>query len=387
MKKRNFLRAVVLIALTLSLMASSIVFVSADGTVADGTVLLNEDMLAGKDLSSMFTITNGGSVEYKDGALNFTAGTSAINCFDLSGMNLGLSKEITSYTLMGDFKFTSFATNIRFAMGVRARSNVNAKNHDYFTGLNAAVASSKYITMTATNHGDGVAGNSQGTTYSNHVLFPTTTTIPSNTVSCKIVVTNNIPTFYMSVAGSDWEEVPQKSAGKACNKSGEDNVVFFSLRNGQSATLDNLVVYAGTGEAPDASPATTAPWGLGYQLSDVYQGANGNVANIRFIALGTDMDVENVGFKVTADVEGKSWDRNTSTVYTELWGKNAAGVDGAVAKASDYGADFIYGLAIKGIPTDTDITFTVTPYATKNGEIVEGATFRVVVNVPSNTAS
>ena len=126
---------------------------------------------------------------------------------------------------------------------------------------------------------------------------------------------------------------------------------------------------------------------LGYQLSDVYAGANGNVANIRFIALGTDMDVENVGFKVTANVDGKSWDRNTSTVYTELWGKNAAGVDGAVAKASDYGADFIYGLAIKGIPTDTDITFNVTPYATKNGEIVEGATFRVVVNVPSNTAS
>ena len=48
------------------------------------------------------------------------------------------------------------------------------------------------------------------------------------------------------------------------------------------------------------------------------------------------------------------------------------------------GAEYLYGLVIKGIPTDTEITFTVTPYYTDAGSgIQNGASFRVVVNVPS----
>ena len=383
MKKRNFLRAVVLMILTLSLVVSSFVLVSAEAP-ADGTVLLNEDMLAGRDLSKDFTITNGGSVTYENGALKFVGGGSALNCFDLTGMDLGLTNDIKNFTVMADVVFDTYdVSNLRFAVGTRPRSySAEGKNQDHYTGMQLVFPSKAYIRFTAVNR-PGQTTNSGNVDFKNYSLKDAQGNL--NVVTYKITVTDNKPSYYFRVNGGEWESI--WSATSSAGKAGEDDVLFFSIRNGHTVTVDNLTVYAGTGEAPDASPATVAPWGLGYQLSDVYAGANGNVANIRFIALGTDMDVENVGFKVTANVDGKSWDRNTSTVYTELWGKNAAGVDGAVAKASDYGADFIYGLAIKGIPTDTDITFNVTPYATKNGEIVEGATFRVVVNVPSNTAS
>ena len=387
MKKRNFLRAVVLIALTLSLMASSIVFVSADGTVADGTVLLNEDMLAGKDLSKMFTITTNsgtaGTVAYEKGALKFT-GTGGLDRFDLTGASLGLSTDITNYTVMADISYDVLGagTDSRFQVAVRPSTYVTSKSQDWFSGIILRATKGNVSAQICNN-----IVNANQTLFANTNLGFTAFNDEgnANVTSFKMVVKDNCPTYYVKINDGEW--VKKAETTDACNVENVENVLAFVVRVGATVTVDNLTVYAGTGEAPDASPAEVAPWGLGYQLSDVYAGANGNVANIRFIALGTDMGVENVGFKVTADVEGKSWDRNTSTVYTELWGKNAAGVDGAVAKASDYGADFIYGLAIKGIPTDTDITFTVTPYATKNGEIVEGATFRVVVNVPSNTAS
>ena len=381
MKKRNFLRAVVLMILTLSLMASSIVFVSADGTVADGTVLLNEDMLADRNLSKDFTITNGGSVTYENGALKFVGGGSALNCFDLTGMDLGLTNDIKNFTVMADVVFDTYdVSNLRFAVGTRPRSySAEGKNQDHYTGMQLTFPSKAYIRFTAVNR-PGQTTNSGNVDFKNYSLADAQGNL--NVVTYKITFTDNKPSYYFRVNGGEWESI--WSATSSAGKAGEDDVLFFSIRNGHTVTVDNLTVYAGTGEAPDASPATVAPWGLGYQLSDVYAGANGNVANIRFIALGTDMDVENVGFKVTANIDGKAWDKNTTTVYSELWGKDAAGVNGAVAKASDYGADFIYGLAITGIPTNTDIEFTVTPYATKDGQVVNGATFRVVVNVPAN---
>ena len=382
MKKRNFFRAIVLMILTLSLAASSFVLVSAKAP-ADGTVLFNEDMLAGKDLSKMFTIaTNSGTagtVAYEKGALKFT-GTGGLDRFDLTGASLGLSTDITDYTVMADVSYDVLGpgTDSRFQVAVRP-STYTTKNHDWFSGIllrgskgivsaqicNTIVSTSKTL-FPNTNIGVN-AFNDEGN---------------ANVISLKIVVKDNSPTYYIKINDGEW--VKKAETTDVCNVENVENILAFVVRVGTTVTVDNLTVYAGTGEAPDASPAEVAPWGLGYQLSDVYQGANGKVANIRFIALGTDMNVENVGFKVTANVDGKAWDKNTTTVYSELWGKDAAGVNGAVAKAEDYGADFIYGLAITGIPTDTDIVFTVTPYATKGGETVNGATFQVTVNVPSN---
>ena len=155
-----------------------------------------------------------------------------------------------------------------------------------------------------------------------------------------------------------------------------------------SLTVDNLLVYTGTGDAPAANEKTSesAPWGLGYQLSDVYTSNGAKVSNIRFVAVGKDMTVDEVGFTVTANVEGKTWDRHTTTVYGSLLGKETPdSATSVVATAEEYGAEYIYGLAIMGIPTDTPIVFTVTPYAIKGGVKIPGASFNVSVNIPSGS--
>ena len=381
MKKRKLFKAVVLTILTLSIMSSSLVFVSAD-TVANGTVLLNEDMLKDRSMTDDFTITNGGTISYTQGQLKVVGGGSTINCFDLTGVSLGLGTDITSYTVQADLFFDTLASNLRCDFGVRERSYVGVKNQDNCTGI-SVVKSGEKIKTTAVNR----ATNNTSSTKVNVVTLDDdflNAESTSKIITCKIVVNEGIVSHYVCVDGGQWQAIWESE--QKCGKDGEEQVLFFSARNGCTVTIDNLLIYAGTGDAPDVAPATTAPWGLGYQLSDVYQGANGTVANIRFVALGVDMNVENVGFKISASIDEKSWNRNTTAVYSELWGKDETGVSGAVATASEYGAEYIYGLAIMGIPTDTDIVFTVTPYATKGGETKDGATFQVTVNVPSGTA-
>lgn len=98
--------------------------------------------------------------------------------------------------------------------------------------------------------------------------------------------------------------------------------------------------------------------------------------NIRFIASGSNFDVDAVGFKVTASVDGKSWDVNSKTVYTSILAEGLGEVT-----AATYGAQYLSTLTVKGVPADTQVTFTVTPYViSEYGTVVYGEAQTVVVD-------
>ena len=114
----------------------------------------------------------------------------------------------------------------------------------------------------------------------------------------------------------------------------------------------------------------------GYQTSDPVDGKY----NVRFIASGSNFDVDAVGFKVTASVEGKAWDMNSDVVYTSILATSSDGATLEKVEASTFDAAYISTLTIKGVPAGEQITFTVTPYVISEfGTIVYGAAQTVVV--------
>lgn len=107
---------------------------------------------------------------------------------------------------------------------------------------------------------------------------------------------------------------------------------------------------------------------------------------VRFVgALSDDVALEDyieVGFKLTAaygEDGQKILDTACTTVYTKITGS-----EGGVTteySAADFGAKYLFALAVNGIPTDIGtVTFTVTPYFVTADGTVNGSTCTVVYN-------
>ncbi len=117
------------------------------------------------------------------------------------------------------------------------------------------------------------------------------------------------------------------------------------------------------------APNKSAVHSTAFKKAD--DGKVGDKLNVRFIASVDGTDHTSVGFKVTAPKHGKSWDNETSVVYSKITASAETGV------TSEYTADsgFLYALTIKGVPTVGTVVFNVTPYSTKGGQTDKGDTY------------
>ena len=233
--------------------AFSIMTSAAEKPEGVGDVLWNEDMLAGKDLSSMFTVTNNAAasssnVTYENGALKFV-GKTGLDAYDLKGVSLGLNKTVKNYTIMADVTYTgNVTTNARFQLGVRPDSFAGAKNHDWYAGLmynaNAKDGVINNIRLQASNN---IADSGNNNAVISEETFFDDNNVP-RPVSYKITVTNNRPKIYAKIADGDWKLVG--SFRGECGKPDEENFLFFVVRTGNTVIVDNLVVYEGV-ETPE----------------------------------------------------------------------------------------------------------------------------------------
>lgn len=361
---KKTLSTILALAIIAVAFAGTIIPVSAD--IADGTILLNEKMLyeqqqQGENLFSK-TQANGSALsagtaansEWSNGKLILTADSSTNTWFTLPDTSVDLE----TFTWRVTFKVTTNGSNPRFQTGVRTSGYMNS--WDNGTLIRIARSGGKAAHQALNKCAN--AGSKKNTS-------PVTSTYSyDNTeMTVKIIVSAENVTFL-------FEDITVWTIPASEYSSG--GVISFGLGTGSTVEIGSFTLYAGAGSEP-----TNVPAGLGYQLSSTYEKNTKTVADIRFIACGSDLSVRNVGFRIVAEADGmdqKIWDEHTTTVYTSLL------ADGDTVTAASYGADYLYGLAIRGIPTDTEITFTVTPYYTDDGSTVHyGTSFCVVVNVPS----
>ena len=113
----------------------------------------------------------------------------------------------------------------------------------------------------------------------------------------------------------------------------------------------------------------------GYQKTVV----DGGKYNVRFVASIIDLyeGQANIGFEVTCAEHGKTWTKETATVYnyiTENYGTKSV-------KASTLGGKYVTAYAITGIPAELGtVELVIKPYTTINGVKVYGNTVTVSVN-------
>ena len=164
--------------------------------------------------------------------------------------------------------------------------------------------------------------------------------------------------------------------GSLTNPAFKNGGIGLGAANNTVATVDNLVVTAGT--VADLAQLRY----IGVQESAVKDGTYA----VRFVgALGDDVALENyteVGFKVTA-TWGADGTKTLDTACTTIYGKITGSADGVTSeyRADSFGAKYLFALAVEGIPTDAgQITFTVTPYYVTAAGTVTGNACTVIYN-------
>ena len=164
--------------------------------------------------------------------------------------------------------------------------------------------------------------------------------------------------------------------GSLTNPAFKNGGIGLGAANNTVATVDNLVVTAGT--VADLAQLRY----LGVQESAVKDGTYA----VRFVgALGDDValaDYSEVGFKVTA-TWGADGTKTLDTACTTVYGKITGSADGVTSeyRADSFGAKYLFALAVEGIPTDAgQITFTVTPYFVTADGTVTGNACTVIYN-------
>lgn len=365
---KKMLSAVLALAIITIAVAGIAIPISAN--IADGTVLLNEKMLyeQQKQGEKSFTVKSAtgndlpaetaANAEWSNGKLILTADTTSDTGTGTWFYLPDVPVNLETFTWQVTFKATNTTGSGRFQTGVRTAGYMNSwDNGTLIRVLRSAGKAAHQALNRCANAGSNKNTKSTATSYSY-----------SNTeLTVKLIVGAENVTFML-------EDITVWTIPTTEYSSG--GVISFGVAKGDVVEIESFTLYAG-----DVSAPTNVPAGLGYQLSSTYEKDAQPVADIRFIACGSEPSVQNVGFRIVAETDGmdqKIWNKNTTTVYTSL----LAG--GNSVTAASYGADYLYGLVIKGIPTDTEITFTVTPYYTDAESAVHnGASFRVVVNVSS----
>ena len=374
-------KALALILSVLMLVGSFSLMTSAaekpEGVVGD--VLWNEDMLANKDLGSMFHVTNYSSttqsvetcssgVTYENGALKFV-GTEGLTIYDLNGVSLGLGATVTNYTITADVAFTgNVASNARFQLGVRPSSFVGAKHQDWMSGLMysvQAVSGVKKVRFQAMNNVANT-GNNQVLATEENFLDGNGTPRP---VSIKIVVTDNKPVISARIADGEWQTIKDFSNSNAIE--GNENVLSFVVRTGHTVIVDNLVVCAEAGQVqPEPSEQIRA---VGFQRSVATDGTY----SLRLICAAYSEELDNVGMKLVCGADnGQTW-----TFDTAAYKFDSITAGDTTISASEKGAAAFYTAVISDIPSDVGLfSVTVTPYYSDGSTVREQGTGTVIMN-------
>lgn len=118
----------------------------------------------------------------------------------------------------------------------------------------------------------------------------------------------------------------------------------------------------------------------GTQETSLTGGAS--VYNVRFLSVITDMDFFAAGYEVNAaySTGEKNYSHECTAVYKKVLASAPDGLN-ATYTAEELGGNYIFALTISDIPVSLgQVTFTVTPYAVKDGVRVTGTEYSIVYN-------
>ncbi|MBO5295063.1 MAG: hypothetical protein J6B71_07475, partial [Clostridia bacterium] len=134
--------------------------------------------------------------------------------------------------------------------------------------------------------------------------------------------------------------------------------------------------------ASDSASSTAC---IGYQLSEVYQNSAGqSVRNIRFVAIGNDLDCQEVGFTIQANSFNKYWDKSSARVYRSLRGKTSDGKSFTAVSAEDYDVEYLFAMSIIGVPADQATDFEVLTYSIDDSGVRQYESTKSCTVLPSN---
>ena len=120
----------------------------------------------------------------------------------------------------------------------------------------------------------------------------------------------------------------------------------------------------------------TAPVAPVYE--GVQEGTVDDVFSVRFVGTVDSLNYSEVGFEITATMDGakaNSWTKSTNTVYSKLIGNTDTGI--VEYTKENLSGEYIYALTIQGVPTEGTVTFNVTTYGIVDGVEVVGETYAV----------
>ncbi len=184
------------------------------------------------------------------------------------------------------------------------------------------------------------------------------------------------------------------------NPSMDAVAVGYYYKSRKDQVVEGFVLKGWSGDASVTSKVQkyAAENGITFQgLEDLsYKGcqvstdiATAETYSIRFVGLLNTLNYAAIGFRVTVENPTKAWESNSDKVYLALNETiRGTGLNGlpegetSVRKitAEELGGKYMTAMAVRGIPGDADVTFTVVPYVINPlGARVEGAACTVKV--------
>ncbi|MBQ8817122.1 MAG: hypothetical protein IJZ83_00945 [Clostridia bacterium] len=104
-----------------------------------------------------------------------------------------------------------------------------------------------------------------------------------------------------------------------------------------------------------------------------------NTYSVRFVGVVNSLAYDEVGFKITCGE--RNFDTACKYVYTSIAG------DGDDYTAAALGGNYIFAVAIKNIPTEGEVTFTVKPYFVVDNQTYYGTAYTVTYNAEGYVSS
>ncbi|MBR4013286.1 MAG: hypothetical protein IKJ00_03230 [Clostridia bacterium] len=101
--------------------------------------------------------------------------------------------------------------------------------------------------------------------------------------------------------------------------------------------------------------------------------------SVRFVGVVNSLAYDEVGFKITCGE--RNFDTACKYVYTSIAG------DGDDYTAAALGGNYIFAVAIKNIPTEGEVTFTVKPYFVVDNQTYYGTAYTVTYNAEGYVSS
>ena len=164
----------------------------------------------------------------------------------------------------------------------------------------------------------------------------------------------------------------------------EDNNQFDpTITEAQFEARAKAVNYYSVNDAVYSMPSYAGAY-VGVQNTEKYTATPENqeayeAYSVRFVGVVNSLSYDEVGFKITCGE--RNFDTACSRVYTSIAG------DGDDYTAAALGGNYIFAVAIKNIPTDGKVTFTVKPYFVVDNQTYYGTAYTVTYNAEGYVSS